>query len=157
MTCLNTSVKGSLGLLHSWLHLAIRVLWGCNHPSLAVVSLRAEGLSSEGKHLMWGQGQALPRISFRHFMRSFIRVCSVSQSCLTLCDPMDCSPSGSSVHGISQARILEWVAISSFRVSSRPRDQTLALAGRFFTSESSGKPISFMAFGKNHQTPRTAR
>ena len=38
--------------------------------------------------------------------------CSVIQSCLTLCDPMNCSPPGSSVHGISQARILEWVAIS---------------------------------------------
>ena len=37
----------------------------------------------------------------------------VTQSCLTLCDPMDCSPPGSSVHGILQARILEWVAISS--------------------------------------------
>ena len=36
----------------------------------------------------------------------------VAQSCLTLCDPMDCSPPGSSVHGILQARILEWVAIS---------------------------------------------
>ena len=36
----------------------------------------------------------------------------VAQSCPTLCDPMDCSPSGSSVHGIFQARILEWVAIS---------------------------------------------
>ena len=35
----------------------------------------------------------------------------VAQSCLTLCDPMDCSPPGSSVHGILQARILEWVAI----------------------------------------------
>ena len=40
-------------------------------------------------------------------------VCSVSQLCPTLCDYMDCSPPGSSVHGISQARILEWVAISS--------------------------------------------
>ena len=41
------------------------------------------------------------------------------------CDPMDCSPPSSSVHEISQARILEWVAISSFRVSSqRPRNQT---------------------------------
>ena len=40
------------------------------------------------------------------------------------CDPMDCSPPGSSVHGISQARILEWVAISFFRGSSWPRDQT---------------------------------
>ena len=38
--------------------------------------------------------------------------CSVTQSCLTLCDPMDCSPPGSSVRGILQARILEWVAIS---------------------------------------------
>ena len=40
------------------------------------------------------------------------------QSCLTLCDPMDCSPPESSVHGISQARILEWVAISFSRGSS---------------------------------------
>ena len=40
------------------------------------------------------------------------------------CDPMDCSPSGSSVHGILQARILEWIAISSSRVSSQHRDQT---------------------------------
>ena len=46
----------------------------------------------------------------------------VAQSCLTLCDPMDCSPPDSSVHAISQARILEWVAISSPRTSSRPRD-----------------------------------
>ena len=41
-----------------------------------------------------------------------IKICSVPQSCLTLCDPMDCNPPGSSVHGILQARILEWVAIS---------------------------------------------
>ena len=45
-------------------------------------------------------------------------------SCLTLCDPMDCSPPGSSVHGILQARILEWVARSSFRGSSQSRNQT---------------------------------
>ena len=38
-------------------------------------------------------------------------MCSVAQSCQTLCDPMDCSLSGSSVHGILQARILEWVAM----------------------------------------------
>ena len=47
----------------------------------------------------------------------------VAQSCLTLCDPMDCSPPGSSVHGILQARVLEWVAISFARASSRPRDR----------------------------------
>ena len=46
-------------------------------------------------------------------------------SCLTLCDPMDCSPPGSSVHGILQARILEWVDVSSSRWSSQPRDRTI--------------------------------
>ena len=53
---------------------------------------------------------------------------------------MDCSPPGSSIHGISQARILEWVAISSSRGPSRPRDRTCiscvsCIAGRFFTTE----------------------
>ena len=50
--------------------------------------------------------------------------CSVAKSCPTLCDPIDCSMPGSSVHGISQARILEWVAISFSKGSSRPRDWT---------------------------------
>ena len=45
-------------------------------------------------------------------------------SCPTLCNPMECSPPGSSVHGIFQARILEWVAIPLSRGSSQPRDQT---------------------------------
>ena len=48
----------------------------------------------------------------------------VAQSCLTLCDPMDYSPPGSSVHGIFQARVLEWVAIFFSRGSSQPRDRT---------------------------------
>ena len=48
---------------------------------------------------------------------------SHSVKCLALCDPMDYRPPGSSVHEISQARILEWVAMSSFRGSSRPRDR----------------------------------
>ena len=51
-------------------------------------------------------------------------LCSVAQPCLTLCDPMDCSPPGSSVHGSSQARILEWVTISFSRGFFWPRDQT---------------------------------
>ena len=46
------------------------------------------------------------------------------QSCLTLCDPMDCSPQGFSVLGILQARVLQWVAILSSRGSSQPRDGT---------------------------------
>ena len=59
----------------------------------------------------------------------------VTQSCLTLCDPMDCSLPGSSVHGILQARILVWVAIPFSRGSSWPRDRTQVsyIAGRFFT------------------------
>ena len=59
---------------------------------------------------------------------------SVSQLCPTLCDPLDSSPSGFSVHGISQARILEWVAILFSRRSSWPGDQIWAsrITGRFF-------------------------
>ena len=48
----------------------------------------------------------------------------VAQSRPTLCEPMDCSLRGSSIHGISQARILEWVAISFSRESSQPRDRS---------------------------------
>ena len=48
--------------------------------------------------------------------------CQVTQSCLTLCDSMDHSLVGSSVHGIFQVRILEWVAMPSSRGSSQPRD-----------------------------------
>ena len=76
----------------------------------------------------------LPLVHFIHSLRSDsihsllrapVGLCAKSlQSCLTLCNPMDCSPPGSSAHGILQARILEWVAVSSSRRSSRPRDQT---------------------------------
>ena len=74
-------------------------------------------------------------------------VCAESlQSCLTLCNPIDCSLPGSSVHGILQARTLEWVAMPSSRGSSWPRDWTcisciFCIAGRFFTAEPLGKPI----------------
>ena len=59
----------------------------------------------------------------------------VAQSCPTLCDPTDCSLPGSSIHGIFQARVLEWVAISYSRGSSWPRDRTQVshIAGRRFT------------------------
>ena len=59
----------------------------------------------------------------------------VTQSCSTLCNVVDCSLPGSSVHGIFQAKILEWVDSSFSRGSSRPRDQTQAsrIAGRCFT------------------------
>ena len=70
------------------------------------------------------------------------RVCVwVTQSCLTLCDPTDCSPPGFFVHGILQARILEWVAIPFSERSSQPRDRILVscIAGRFLTFWATGK------------------
>ena len=54
----------------------------------------------------------------------WVACCSVTESCLTLCDPIDCSPPGSFVHRIFQVRILEWVAISSSRGSSQLKNQT---------------------------------
>ena len=61
-------------------------------------------------------------------------------------DPRDCSPSDTSVHGILQARILEWVAMPSSRESSQPRDRIQScvshIAGGFFTAEPRGKPSS---------------
>ena len=64
------------------------------------------------------------------------------QSCLTLWDPMNHRSPGSSVHGILQARILEWVSMSSSRGSSQLRDQThvSCIAGEFFTTKPSRKP-----------------
>ena len=76
----------------------------------------------------------LSHTSFMHI--SLIEwVSEVTQSCLTLCDPMDYSLQGSSDHGIFQARVLEWVAISFSRGSSRARDRTRVshIAGRRFT------------------------
>ena len=69
------------------------------------------------------------------------------QLCTTLRDPMDCSPPGCSVHGILQARILEWIVISFAMRSSQPRDQTCVswgsyIAGELITTEPPGKPKS---------------
>ena len=74
-----------------------------------------------------------------------ICACSVTQSYPTLFDPIDCSPPSFSVHGIFQGRILEWVAISFSKDSSKPRDRTwiswvTASAGRFFSTAPCGKP-----------------
>ena len=81
-----------------------------------------------------------------------LRESEVTQSCPTLCDPMDCSLPGSAVHGIFQVRILEWVAISFSRVSSQPRDRTgsSTLQTDALPSESSGKEES--QEGKNQRT-----
>ena len=68
------------------------------------------------------------------------------QLCPTLCDHVDCNPPVSSVHGISQARILEWVIISFSSVSSQPgtKPESPASAGRFLTTEQTEKPPNFV-------------
>ena len=68
--------------------------------------------------------------------------CLVTQLRLTLCDPVDCSPPASSVHGILQARILEWVAMPSSRGSSQPRvePRSLAVQEDSLPSEPPGNP-----------------
>ena len=111
------------------------------------------------KKKSWNQGRTpsasqLPRVKFLtfNFQLSWLKVFTISsketspvdmlycaQSRPTLWDPIDYSPLGSSVHGISQAEILEWVAISSSRGSPQPRDRThiscvSCIAERFFTS-----------------------
>ena len=75
-----------------------------------------------------------------------MRACSDTKLCLRLWEPMDCSPPGSSVHGIFQAKIVEWVAIYASRGSSQPRDQThtskiSCIAGGFFTTAPPGKSV----------------
>ena len=82
--------------------------------------------------------------SFYVYMRA-----QLLQSWPTLWDPMDCNPPGSSVHGILQARILEWVAMSSSRGSSWCRDWicdscSSFIADSFFTTEPPGKPWQFL-------------
>ena len=91
-----------------------------------------------------GQGEVvLPLLTvgkFHHIPYACVFIVALSN--LTLCDPMDYSPLGSSVCGILQARILEWVAIPFSKGFSQSRDQTLVscFTGRFFTTEPPGKP-----------------
>ena len=70
-----------------------------------------------------------------YIISTFNSESEVAQSCPTVCNPMDCSLPRSSVHGIFQPRVLEWVAISFSKGSSQPRDQTLVshIVGRRFT------------------------
>ena len=81
-------------------------------------------------------------------------LCLVAQSCPILCNPMDCNPSGSSVHGILQARILEWVAMPSFRGSSQPRDwiQVSLIAGRFLSIWATREAHFYSAAAKSLQS-----
>ena len=84
----------------------------------------------------------------------------VAQSCPTLCNPMDCSLRGSSVHRIFQTRILQWVAIPFFMGSSQPRDKTRVshIAGTCFILYCLSHPPQFKNKGKtNNPTEKWAK
>jgi len=84
-------------------------------------------------------------------------VCACTQLRLSLCNAMNCSPLGSSVHGILQAKILEWVAIPFSRGSYWPRAIThiSCVAGGFFTTVPPGKPSPHLHTGVQWSTPLT--
>ena len=93
---------------HQWKSTLSTSRWADrHHPRGRLTSLTC--LPNCAAFSEWSQGQ---------------KMCSAAQSCPTLRNPMYCSPPGSSVHGISQTRRLEWVAISSSRASSWLRDRT---------------------------------
>ena len=112
------------------------VFWGLRLPSCCWKNKHSGGESSTNPCLLCSACTSMSAclwtiLKNREFGPGFgcacehACVCAKSlQLCLTLCDPMDYSPPGSSVHGVLQARILEWVAMPSSRASSRPRDQT---------------------------------
>ena len=103
--------------------------WYQNQSHHQIVKLQTSILSGNShKHF----NKILANQVQQHIKRT---VCMCAQSCLTLCDPMGWSPPGSSVHSILQVGILEWVAMTSSRGSSQPRDwiRVSCIAGRFFT------------------------
>ena len=113
--------------------------WGSKHHGSFSLPLSRSQRSAVRQTILllsrgWGKIKTLS--SFEHCVCVCVCVCEVPQSCPTLCHPMDCSLPGFSVHRILQARILEWVAISFSRASSRPRDRTqvFCTAGRVFTA-----------------------
>ena len=108
------------------------ILWGCDNDA-AVMCLWGFSPSCFSSFIVVKYTQHKIHhlsIFFFHLGHFFVCACSVPQSCSTLNNPMDCSPPGSSVLGISQARILEWIAISFSRGSSQSKDRVCVPTGR---------------------------
>ena len=99
-------------------------------------------------HLLHWQVDSLPLSHQESLSKLYTKLL---QPCPTLCDPMGCSSPGSSVHGICQARVLEWVVISSTRGSSQPRDQTRVsrIAGRLYHLSHQGSLYSQLKIQKD--------
>ena len=111
------------------------------------------GIELTSLHLLHWQVDSLPLSHLRSPILSIkVKESEGVQSCPTLCDPIECSPPGSSVHGIFQVRMLEPVAMPSSRGSSQPMDQThiscvSGHVGALFATEPQGKPL--FLFRKN--------
>ena len=110
--------------------------WGRRKHPYREGDLKEQGWEWEHREVeTWLLGLSPPLLDGENGKHRALRYCEVAQSCPTLCDPIVRNPPGSSIHGILQARVLEWVAISFSRGSSQPRDQTQlsCIAGRRFT------------------------
>ena len=117
-------------------HLKVRVQWTYCIVKMTIVSKTVYRFGAIPMNLeKEKQSQRYPAPWLQTIHKATVIKLLVTQSCPTLCDLMDYSLPGSSVHGIFQARILEWVAIPFSRGSSQPRNRTQVscTAGRFFT------------------------
>ena len=132
-----------------------------------ITSWSQEMCGAKSARLSWNHGS---QISLSCVLSSSVQCSAKSlQSCPTLCNPMDCSPQGSSVHGILQARILEGVAVPSSRGSSQHRDLTCVfwgsyIVGKFFTTEPPGEAgfqveggMRCMKFGRQKNSRQSCR
>ena len=118
---------------------SLRYHWPVRGPDLCtlliLISVLKKAKCSRSRRLEKSQSSLSDAFAIMKRMNSSeVKWSEVAQSCPTLCNPMDYSLPGSSVHGIFQARVLEWVAISFSRVSSWPKDQIQVsrIAGRRF-------------------------
>ena len=137
----------------------VLVLMGGAILSKSLIRFSVDGKAVfPSRFLIWDQ----TRVEVMKIME--VKWGEVAQLCPTLCDPMDCSPPGSLVHGIFQAWILEWVAIPFSRGSSQPRDRTQVshIVSRCFTIWATreapkimGPPLKGPLFTLLHSVPLT--
>ena len=114
---------------------------GDNYPSMFIAALFTRAKGESNPSVYWQMNE---KLKYCVYIRWICNACSVAQSCLTLCGPMDCNPPSCSVHGIFHASVLGWVVISYARRSSQPRDWahiscSSCIAGRFLTTAPPGK------------------
>ena len=108
--------------------------------------------------MIWGGADVITILKEVKYMINVHEENKVAQSCPTLCNPMDCSLLGSSIHRIFQARVLEWVAISFCRGSSWPRDQArvFCIVGRCFPAGAPREVLMHMSHPQTIPSPLQA-